>query len=288
MRDSYQDLLWDKFSGYRPEPTYPVYPPYHNGDYLEDYFMKRFMEDPDGFERYFIPVGWTTSYIEDKTGGLQDLLNELDPDKKYFTVAQHDDAIREKLPPDTISFNAGGNGGGIPIPLICSPITGEIALEQKTSIFASFVGSITHSTRANMMISLQNKTGYKLVTRRWTDLVPQSDQDTFMDITSKSAFCLCPRGYGATSFRLYESMQLDSIPIYVYDTPWLPWNDEIDWSKLSILVESKDIPNIKNMTDEIDFKSMIKYKNEIFSNYFTYNGVYIKIIEKLKNGNFKI
>ena len=109
MRDSYQDLLWDKFSGYRPEPTYPVYPPYHNGDYLEDYFMKRFMEDPDGFERYFIPVGWTTSYIEDKTGGLQDLLNELDPDKKYFTVAQHDDAIREKLPPDTISFNAGGN-----------------------------------------------------------------------------------------------------------------------------------------------------------------------------------
>ena len=95
-------------------------------------------------------------------------------------------------------------------------------------------------------------------------------------------FTLCPRGYGATSFRLYESMQLDSIPIYIYDNPWLPWCDEIDWNKLSILVESKDIPNIKNLISDVDFNSMINYKNEIFTDYFTYDGVYNKIINKLE------
>jgi hypothetical protein len=287
MRDSYQDLLWDKFSGYRPEPTYPVYPPYHTGEYLEDYFMKRFMEDPDGFERYFIPVGWTTSYIEDKTGGLQDLLNQLDPDKKYFTVAQHDDAIREKLPPDTISFNAGGNGGGIPIPLICSPIPSEIALEQKTSIFASFVGSITHSARANMMISLQDKTGYRLATRRWTDSVPQSDQDAFMDITSKSAFCLCPRGYGKSSFRLYEAMQLGAIPVYIYDTPWLPFTDELKWNEFSVLVHIDHIFDLDNILKEYGSNPahMLNMKNrmrEVWESHFSMEGLFNQIKKRAK------
>ena len=30
-----------------------------------------------------------------------------------------------------------------------------------------------------------------------------------------SLFSLCPRGYGPTSFRLYESIQLGSIPVYI-------------------------------------------------------------------------
>ena len=64
---------------------------------------------------------------------IQNFLNSLDPNRKYFTVSQHDDAPREFLPPDTISFSAGGNRGNIPIPLICSRM--ENIPDNKKDIF---------------------------------------------------------------------------------------------------------------------------------------------------------
>jgi hypothetical protein len=279
----------------RPNSLIPPYPNYHKGDYFEEFFYKKFITEYSDLqinEFKYIPIFWTNCYTNKVFAksdyNIQEILNNLDENQKYFTISQHDDCVYENLPKNTIVFSMGGNKKGeniIPIPLICSPIP-KIKNDKKHKI--SFVGSLTHPIRTQIYNHFKNNTDFIFFVKNWELNSEKLDIERFIDTTSKSEFTLCPRGYGATSFRLYESMQLDSIPIYVYDTPWLPWNDEIDWSKLSILVESKDIPNIKNMTDEIDFKSMIKYKNEIFSNYFTYNGVYIKIIEKLKNGNFKI
>jgi hypothetical protein len=42
------------------------------------------------------------------------------------------------------------------------------------------------------------------------------------------------------------------------------------------------------MIDNQNYDSMIEYKNQIYNDYFTYDGVYNNIIKRLKNGNIKI
>ena len=71
------------FQDYRPEPQYPVYPPYHTGFYLEDYFYDWYCRNSIETDRVFIPVSWTTCYIDQKTQGLQEALNKLNPNDRY-------------------------------------------------------------------------------------------------------------------------------------------------------------------------------------------------------------
>ncbi len=38
----------------------------------------------------------------------------------------------------------------------------------------------------------------------------------WQEFIQASEFHLCPRGYGPTSYRLYECLQAETIPIYVW------------------------------------------------------------------------
>jgi len=281
---NYQEKLIEIFSNYRPSPSYPTYPPYHQGLYLEDYFFKWFVENNIETERFYIPVFWTTCYVENTYHGLQDVLKTLDPSLKYFTVAQHDDAIREVLPPDTISFNAGGNGGGIPIPLICSPIPEVYKKNLVRDIFCSFVGSITHPIRVMMCNELVTNEKYVIKAKNHTSSVSSNDFLNFLNITNRSIFSLAPRGYGRSSFRLYEIMQLGSIPVFIYDHKWCPFEDEIDWSEFSVLIHIKDIKDIDKILSNYSpekIKQMQDNMYKYWSNNFTMESVCKKIIDKI-------
>ena len=287
MKD-YQKEVWDKFSPYRVDPTYPTYPPYHQGPYLEDFFIQKFWEEDPETETIFIPVSWTTIYIQKGTAGLQDAINSLDRSKKYFTVAQHDDAIWEILPPGTKQFNAGGNGGGIPIPLICSPIPDTMIPRHSPSIMGSFVGSVTHPHRSNMMISLHNNPDFVLRTKRWTEGVSDIELQTFIEITARSIFCLCPRGYGKSSFRMYESFQLGAIPVYIHDEgePWIPFTDELDWTEFAVLIPHTKISETNLILNDLvgdkeKIASMQKKGKEVWESHFTMNGLYQQIIKRI-------
>lgn len=281
--EDYQKHLIEIFSGYRPSPSYPTYPPYHQGTYLEDYFFKWFVENSIETERFYIPVFWTTCYVDNVYGGLQELINSLNPEFEYFTVAQHDDAIRERLPYKTISFNAGGNGGGIPIPLVCSPIPDDMKPNLNRDIFCSFVGSVTHPIRNMMYNSLHTIPKYVMYGKQWSPAVSNDDFNNFLNLTSRSIFSLCPRGYGRSSFRLYEVMQLGSIPVYIYDHKWCPFEDEIDWSEFCILIDISNIHNIDNILSNIG-QDKIKQMQDNLYNYwsknFTIESICNKIIKK--------
>ena len=49
--------------------------------------------------------------------------------------------------------------------------------------------------------------------------------NSYKDLISESYFSLCPRGYGPTSFRLYESISLGTVPIYISDDFSYPLKD---------------------------------------------------------------
>jgi hypothetical protein len=68
-------------------------------------------------------------------------------------------------------------------------------------------------------------------------------QRAYCDILWHSKFSLCPRGLGASSIRLFESMQLGIAPIIIADR-WLPPTGP-KWSECSILVREKHVRHLE-------------------------------------------
>ena len=100
------------------------------------------------------------------------------------------------------------------------------------------------------------------------------ESNNFKSIISTSYFSICPRGYGPTSFRLYESLALGSIPIYVSDEFILPFNEIIDWNNMAVLIkpnEVKKIPKIiKSILDTEKYNEMLNYGQHCFEKYFNF------------------
>lgn len=274
---------------FKPSPKYPTYPPYHQGLYLEDYFIKYWKDLEIECEREFIGVSWTSYYNNGcNRNMLQSYLNSLDKSKKYFVVCQHDDAPSEMLPPDTLIFSAGGNVTGknvIPIPLVCSPIPNNVSYTK--DIFCSFVGSTTHPTykyRIRQKLYQKYKDVFYFNQDTWQSQVSSNKLNNFIEITSRSKFALAPRGYGPTSFRLYEIMQLNCVPVYVSDVHYIPWKDEIDWQNTAVLIgenQINDIQDILSGISEEKYKFMLQTININYQKYFTLQSVCKNIVKKL-------
>jgi hypothetical protein len=274
----------------RPSPNYPTYPPYHKGDYLEDYFYNRFTKERPKTVREYIGISWTTLYCDNKDQNLQSFLDSLDANKKYFTVMQHDDAPKHRLPKDTICFSAGGNVRGeniIPIPLICSKLLLEDIEKVNKTILASFVGSLTHNIRHELVKYFYNKSDCEIHVKNWTPYIEHHNLNLFIETALKSKFLLCPRGYGLNSFRLYEAFQLGCVPVIITDIPYLPWNDELNWFDFSIIADKNQIQNLYNTLHSISdekYYNLLKKGSEIYNKYFTLDGMYKNILKRLYNG----
>lgn len=166
----------------------------------------------------------------------------------FFTCVQHDDGPQLTLPPNTHIF--GACSGKIPLPLIYEDTTSQllsvprIAFHEKEWI-ASFVGTLgTHSVRQEMYRAMNGKKGVYFSSREvWSPSVDADAAQRFIEVTQRSRFCLAPRGYGRSSFRFFEAMLMDVIPVYIWDdVEWLPYLQEIDYSQFSISIHCSDLP----------------------------------------------
>lgn len=281
--DAYQERLFEIFEEFRQEARYPTYPPYHEGLYLEEYFCKKIQEDKPKLTRYFIPIHWTNCYNDGYSRPkLKYLLSRLNPQHLYFVVMTHDDAPRERLPPQTISLSGGGLAGQVPIPLIGSGFK-EIEKRER-DIFCSFVGSNTHPLRVEVAKSVGEKEGFYYRMKGWEKSISQEDEIHFKEMMERSIFSLCPRGYGPTSFRMYEAIQAGSIPVYVYDKLWIPYEQSIDWEEFAVLIPPEKVPDIEQILRSISPEQQEFMRNkclELYEEWFTIPGVYNRIIGKL-------
>lgn len=259
--------------------TNHTYPP-GNDVIFEEYFYENFIKSNINTDRIYLPILWTNLYISrnyatQDMSDLQQFLDELPRDKKYFTIIQWDDGIKNDLKDLDIEIFGSGGVGSYPIPLINKPHT---KIERNKDIFASFVGVINgrHIIREKLKEVLMNKNGYYIS--------ESSGFWSFKEVMEKSIFSLCPRGYGKTSFRINESLNLGSIPVYIYDDPWIPFNDLINFEDYGVLISESELYNIDNIlksfTDE-DIKNKLEYGKKIYEKYFTYKGCYDQILKKL-------
>ena len=276
-----------------------TYPPFKNGLYLEEYFLKEYLESMPKTKKKYIPVLWTNFQIEGwfqtQKNNMQDSLDEWSKNNPceygYFTVVQHDDACLLKLPENTIVY--GSCSGSIPIPLIYQDLNNTLENIPKKrfndkNILCSFVGNITSNNvqpnvRALMFNILSHSNNFHLINSGgWNPVVNKQNQNIFIQSTINSKFALAPRGYGRSSFRFFEIFKLGTIPIYVWnDLDWLPFKDEIDYNKLCINIHYSQLNNLENILlniSENDYNNMLNYYNTV-KHLFTVEGLYYKVIK---------
>lgn len=265
--------------------------PQNNKIIFEEYFYNWFMKNKPLTNRIYLPIFWTNYYIskdyaQQDISEINNFLDSLDKNKEYFTIVQWDDGILNKFNYNNIYVFGQGGGGGkegfighYPIPLNCQP-NPNIKIKNK-DIFASFVGVIygrNNLIREKLHKDLRQKNGYIFEN--------SISYEAFSNIMSRSIFSLCPRGYGATSFRICEALQHQSIPVYISDKPWIPFNDLINFNDYGVFIDSKDIDNIdiilKNISQE-EINKKINLGKYIYNEYYTYAGCSNKIINRINN-----
>lgn len=277
----------------RPNPISHIYPPYHTGPYLEEYFFQRWNQENIKTDRTYIDIFWTNlfcnaAFAGSKYENVQERLDSyVDKNGKYFTVSQFDDGPLEKFPNDTIIFSAGGNREGeniIPIPLICNKIPDSYIIPKEKTLLASFIGSRTHYIRNDMCKVIRNKEGYLINSSQWNPFVPLENFQYFIDVTSSSRFGLAPRGYGKQSFRFYEIMQLGVVPVYISDEHYFPWNDELDWNDFCVLIDEdnlRDLDEILKSISDVDYNKLLENGRKVYEEYFTLEGMFKNILKRL-------
>lgn len=260
--------------------TNHVYPP-GNNMVFEHYFIDRFSNDTVELDRYYLPIQWTCFYIsrnykQDDTSDLQNFIDTLPRDKKYFTVIQWDDGIQHDFKGlDVLTFSSGGLGD-YPIPLI-NQQHGKV--ERERDIFASFIGVIggRHKVREIMRQHLDGISNYVIKER--------TSFDEFKELMERSVFALCPRGYGRTSFRINEALNLGAIPVYIYDTPWIPFEDMVDFKTYGVLISENEIDRVDEILKSYTQEQILELQEngkKVYEEYFKYDSCYNKIIEVLK------
>jgi hypothetical protein len=70
----------------------------------------------------------------------------------------------------------------------------------------------------------------------------------YAELLIASKFVLCPRGNGASSIRLFESMQLGICPVIISDEWVLPHGP--DWSRCAIRIRERDLPRLESILTE--------------------------------------
>jgi hypothetical protein len=309
----YQKKIFKNFEKffYKPSWNYPFYcNNSKKNDYLEEYFIEYFAQNQIKKDTFYIPVNWTSVYkLVSETNDwtsydkLQLELNSLNPNYQYFTICTNDNAPLNILPSRTINFSAGtcccdaamknalkDQRINIPIPLICKQIPKNLITIQEKIYTASFIGRNTHQIRKILKTKLSHLNKYYIQINNKNisdvDSLNYVEMMNFINLGSSSIFSFCPRGVVSASYRLYEVMQLNSIPIYISDTFWLPWEQEINWKSFCILVKDENIDCIPEILEkEIKDKNYINKLNvinKIYDKYFTLESVTKNILNMIK------
>lgn len=259
----------------------PVYPA-NNFKIFEEWFAENY--GGCGTDRELLPVFFTSYWVNNDYGNdkaartdLSNFLATLDKSKKWFTIIQYDDGsmIDWRLYGlDVLEFNM-SKQNGVMLPLICMPHPYNFTSGRK--YLANFIGSRTHPIR-DRLANLIGKEDYCV------SFEPHPIQD-YLRIMNESVFTLCPRGYGANSFRICEAMQYGSIPVYISDEFIIPFGGSGNFPGWWILVNEQNIPNIENVLRAIPRESIAALQSvgrDAYEKYYTYRGCMENIIKELE------
>ena len=263
------------------------------GPWIEDLWIERFccdrpLSDFGGLVPLFLQ--WNDNanlahYNNFDTPEFQRFFSHLRQDVLYVTVSQSDNGINH-IVPDTfpfpnqtwniLVFSAGGFGH-IPIPLLM----GELPVEHLASSF-KYTISFTGTAHAFSKVRTETIAVATQVSKNNGISFTHYSGPRWKDINRKTALNLAPRGFGRTSFHLYELIQMGFIPVHIYDDhEWLPYRGtpaflkEFGWSvKITEYREwleqiSRIVMSGGNLDLDEKRRRLLRYRKS----HYTYEGV---------------
>lgn len=254
-----------------------VYPAY-NKDYgveqdFYDYLQTNKLlitSKPKDADWHYLPIFWTRWHLNHEYGniGVKDLQSIVDKiiinPQKTFTVCQYDDGPLVEIG-DTVQFlSSRKDRKNRDAPLLASSVSRINRITRKKYL-ASFSGRLSTSPfRIKMNNNLQNKKNI---------LINDGDigVNDYIRLLQSSYISLAPRGYGGSSFRFYEAMQLGSVPMLIGDIDTRPFKDYIDWDTVSIY--SNNVNRISDLIDSYSLsqlKRMGKLAQKVYSDKLAY------------------
>jgi len=137
---------------------------------------------------------------------------------------------------------------------------------------ASFVGSPTHLLRERLArVKYSERMYVELVTGyNHFDDKGRGDraQSFFSDVLLASQFCLCPRGRGGSSMRIYDAMRMGVAPVILSND----WNPPLgpDWESFSIHVSESGVRDLEALLEKNEQRSqeMGRLAREAYERYF--------------------
>lgn len=264
---------------FRKEDIHPY--PADNIPSAEYWFSQNIKDEDIKGDRIFLPIAWTAFYKQANYGNnkdllkiLQNFLNTLDRNKKYFTIIGWDDSILNDISHlDIKVFSMAGGRKDYGLPLIAQPH--RIQFNNKKDIFCSFVGRITNPIRQEIVNAYAGKEGYYVSTAHHS--LPD-----YCRILSRSVFGLCPAGYGSNSFRIQECLEYGVIPIWITDT-LLPIHD-LYFESYGFWAKPGNIHKLDSFLKSIskeEIERRQKLLPEIFEKYFLFSSNKKLILENL-------
>ncbi len=252
--------------------------PRHNSDkgveqdFLEYlYNNKKLLTDkPSLADWHYLPIYWTRWHLNHdyaKTG-LKELQNAVNKyvinEKKTFTICQYDDGPVVDTGKTKLFLSSRKSKKGIDIPLLSSHHKLPF-FKPKKKYRACFVGRLsTHPLRKKILEDLKKRKDVFIY-----DGIKSSH--FFVKKMLASNIALCPRGYGGSSFRIFEAMQLGIVPFVIGDIDTRPFKKFIDWDKISLYSNSVDeVNHFLDSLSNSDLISMGKRASEIWRDELSY------------------
>jgi hypothetical protein len=154
---------------------------------------------------------------------------------------------------------------------------------------ASFMGAKSHDLR-RWMFEMEDLFAWHKIFLQATPYnhfqVPQNPelqslQLAFIDTILDAKFSLCPRGNGAGSYRLQESLALGRAPVIISDD-WVPCAD-VDWESFAIFVAESSLPELPAILRayEPHWKEMGDIARRTYESHFSQDVFALRAVEQI-------
>lgn len=137
----------------------------------------------------------------------------------------------------------------------------------------SFVGANSHPVRKRILELKFKREDICIIDTShsfnlWNERNTVGGQSEYVAALLSSKFSLCPRGAGASSIRLFESMKLGIAPVIISDE-WIFPNGP-DWRRFSIIIKYNQLHLIEDIVSDYENRwcEMGKLAKEAYNRYF--------------------
>jgi hypothetical protein len=105
-------------------------------------------------------------------------------------------------------------------------------------------------------------------------------KQAFVLDTLAAKFALCPRGEGASSFRIFEAMQLGRPPVIIADD-WSPPPGP-DWKSLCVFVKERNIRHLREILRDVepDAGALGRHAREAWEQFYSPSRIGITVLSQ--------